>query len=86
MKKNPEIISKIIQDLLGGKSELKKRQPFLLIPMMVTLEDNSNRLNSNQIPLVSIYELNSFLLELHNNLHYFKIIKITKLSMQQKII
>jgi len=86
LKKNPEIISKIIQDLLGGKSELKKRQPFLLIPMMVTLEDNSNRLNSNQIPLVSIYELNSFLLELHNNLHYFKIIKITKLSMQQKII
>lgn len=86
LKKNPEIISKIIQDLLSRKPYLKKKLPFLLIPMMVTLEDNSNRLNSNQIPLVSIYELNSFIQELHNNLQYFKIIKITKLNLQHKII
>lgn len=86
LKKNPEFFSGIIQDLLGIKVDLKKRLPFLLIPLMVTVEDNSIKLNSNQIPLVSIYELNSFLQELHNNLCYFKIVKINKLSIQQRLL
>ncbi|MFX0002283.1 MAG: hypothetical protein ACFE9C_02680 [Candidatus Hodarchaeota archaeon] len=86
LKNNPGIFSKIIQDLLGIKLNLKKRLPFLLIPLMVTFEDNSIKISNNQIPLVSIYELNSFLHELHNNLPYFKIIKINKLSIQKKLI
>ena len=86
LKKNPEVFSRIIQDSLGTKVDLKKRLPFLLIPMMVTVEDNSIKINSNQIPLVSIYELNSFLQELHKNLCYFKIVKINKLSIQQRLL
>jgi len=52
---------------------------------MVTLEDNSIKINNNQIPLVSIYELNSFLQELHNNLKYFKIIQINKIYIQKRL-
>ncbi|MFX1550946.1 MAG: hypothetical protein ACFFB9_11340 [Promethearchaeota archaeon] len=85
LKKNPEFFSKIIQDSLGTKLNLRKRLPFLLIPVMVTFEDNSIKISNNQIPLVSIYELNSFLQELPNNLSYFKIIKINKLSIQKKL-
>jgi hypothetical protein len=85
LEKNPEVFSRIVQDLLGTKLELKRRLPLLLIPMMVTLEDNSFKINSNQIPLVSIYELNSFLNELNKNLMYFKIVKINKLSIQKKL-
>ncbi len=85
LKKNPEVFSRIIQDLLGTKIDLKKRLPLLLVPMMVTLEDNSYKINSNQIPLVSIYELNSFLNELNKNLAYFRIVKISKLSIQKKL-
>ena len=53
--------------------------------MMVTLEDNSIKINNNQIPLVSVYELNSFLHELHRNLHYFKVVKVKKLSIQERL-
>jgi hypothetical protein len=86
LKKNLEIFSKIIQDSIGTKIDIKKRLPFLLIPLIVTFEDNSIKLNNNQIPLVSIYELNSFIQELHNNLSYFKVVKINKLSIQKKLL
>jgi len=76
LTKNPKVFSKLIQELLGDKTNLKKRLPFILIPLIVTLENNSFRINNNQIPLVSIYEINSFLQELQKNLQYFKI-KIT---------
>ncbi len=85
LKKNPEVFSRIINNFFNTKIDLKKRLPFLIIPMMVTLEDNSVKFNCNQIPLVSIYELNSFLQELHHNLSYFKIVKINKLSIQKKL-
>ncbi|MFX0005669.1 MAG: hypothetical protein ACFFAV_02960, partial [Candidatus Hermodarchaeota archaeon] len=85
LKKNPEIFSNIIQKLIGINRNVKKRLPLLLIPMMVTLEDNSYKINSNQIPLVSIYELNSFLNELNKNLMYFRIVKIGKLSIQKTL-
>jgi hypothetical protein len=85
LKNNPEVFSKIVQDLIGAKIEIKKRLPLLLIPMMVTLEDNSYKINSNQIPLVSIYELNSFLNELNKNLFYFRIVKINKLYLQKTL-
>ena len=85
LKKNPEFFSKLIQKLLGIKTNLQKRLPFILIPMMVTLEDNTIKINNNQIPLVSIYKLNSFLHELQNNLLYFKLVKINKLYIQKRL-
>ena len=85
LKKNPEIFSKIIQKLIGININVKKRLPLSLIPMMVTLEDNSYKINSNQIPLVSIYELNSFLNELNRNLIYFRIVKVGKLGIQKTL-
>lgn len=86
LKKNPEFFSKLIQNILGLNTLIRKRLPFTLIPMMVTLEDNSIKINNNQIPLVSIYELNSFLQELQHNLHYFKTIKINKLNIQKRLL
>jgi len=86
LKKNPQIFSKLIQKLLGSKLNLKKRLPFIIIPMMVTLEDNSIKINNNQIPLVSIYELNSFLQELQNNLFYFKTIQINRINIQKSLV
>ncbi|MFW9785680.1 MAG: hypothetical protein ACFFFB_25580, partial [Candidatus Heimdallarchaeota archaeon] len=64
----------------------KKRLPFILIPMMVTLEDSSIKINNNQIPIVSIYELNSFLQELYNNTIYFKTITINHIFVQKSLI
>jgi len=85
LKSNPEIFSGLIQELLGPKSNLEKHLPFKLIPIMVTLEDNSVKINTNQIPLVSICELNSFLQELQKNLQYFKIVKINKITIQKRL-
>lgn len=85
LKKNPEIFSQLIQKLLGKKLNLRNYLPFILIPVMVTLEDNSIKINNNQIPLVSIYELNSFLQELQNNLQYFNIVKINRINIQKRL-
>ena len=63
LKKNPEFFSNLVQNILGINTIIRKRLPLILIPMMVTLEDNSIKINNNQIPLVSVYELNSFLHE-----------------------
>ncbi len=85
LKKNPEIFSMLIQKLLGNNLNLRKRLPFILIPIMVTLEENSIKMNNNQIPLVSVYQLNSFLHELQNNLHYFKIVSVNKVNIQKRL-
>ncbi|MHA1986650.1 MAG: hypothetical protein ACW98D_08435 [Promethearchaeota archaeon] len=76
LKKNPVVFGKLITKILGKEPSLKKHLPFILIPIIVTLEDNSNKLNDNQVPLVSIYELNAFLYELPKNLQYFKTTQI----------
>ncbi|MFW9829419.1 MAG: hypothetical protein ACFFEY_17730 [Candidatus Thorarchaeota archaeon] len=86
LEKNPEVFSKLIQFLLGNNINTKKRLPFILIPMMVTLEDSSIKINNNQIPIVSIYELNSFLQELYNNTIYFKTITINHIFVQKSLI
>ncbi len=86
LEKNPEVFSKLIQLLLGNNINTKKLLPFILIPMMVTLEDSSIKINDNQIPIVSIYELNSFLQELYNNMIYFKRIPINHIFVQQSLI
>jgi len=71
LKKNPETISDLIQKLLGMRCNVRKRLPFTLIPLMVTLETNWIKINENSVPLVGIYNLNSFLEELKVNLEYF---------------
>jgi hypothetical protein len=76
LKQNPEVFAKLVTEILGEEPNLKKHLPFVLIPIMVTLEDNSIKLNDNQVPLVSIYELNVFIYELPNNLHYFNTIQV----------
>ncbi|MFX0104797.1 MAG: hypothetical protein ACFE75_04850 [Candidatus Hodarchaeota archaeon] len=85
LKRNPEIFSRLIQQLFGPKFNLKKRLPFLIIPFIVTLENNSIKINNNQIPLVSVYELNSFLQELQNNLQYFRLVKINKINRHKRL-
>ncbi|GAH43062.1 unnamed protein product [marine sediment metagenome] len=67
LKKNPETLSDLIQKLLGISFNVRKRLPFTLIPIMVTLETNWIKINENSVPLVGIYNLNSFLQELPIN-------------------
>ena len=86
LKQNPEVFSQLVTEILGEDPNLKKHLPFVLIPIMVTLEDNSIKLNDNQVPLVSIYELNAFLHELPNNLHYFKIIQVESVFLQNRTV
>jgi len=83
LRENPVAFTGLIADILGKNPNLKIKLPFILIPVMVTLEDNSNKLNDNRVPLVSIYELNAFLDELPNNLHYFKTIQIERVVFQK---
>ena len=85
LKQNPTAFARLITEILGEEPNLKKNLPFILIPIMVTLEDNSNKLNDNQVPLVSIYELNAFLDELPNNLHYFKTMQIESVVLPKKM-
>ncbi len=86
LKNNPDAFSKLIHNILGINPDVSNRLPFRLLPIMVTLEDNFNKLNDNQVPLVSIYYLNSFLQELERYLHYYKMIKIKSVNIQKKLI
>ncbi|MHA1914141.1 MAG: NERD domain-containing protein [Promethearchaeota archaeon] len=85
LKQNKIAFSRLLIEILGENADLKKRLPFNLIPMMVTLEDNSIKLNENHVPLVSIYELNAYLQELPKNMQLFKLVKVSKLNIQKKI-
>ncbi len=84
LKKNAVVFAKLVKEILGEDANLKKHLPLNLIPIMVTLEDNSIKLNDNQVPLVSIYELNAFLHELPNNLQYFKTIQVESVILHKK--
>lgn len=85
LKKNPEILSNMIQEILGLTYNYKKRLPFTLIPLMVTVESNWIKINDNSVPLVSILNLNSFLQELSVNLPYFKLVTVEKISVQKQL-
>jgi hypothetical protein len=86
LKKNPEILSNLIQEILGlSYSNYKKRLPFVLIPLMVTVESNWIKINENSVPLVSILNLNSFLQELSVNLLYFKTVSVNKIIVQKQL-
>jgi len=41
LKQNPEVFSNLIMNLLEPSMSVKKYLPFILIPIMVTIEDNS---------------------------------------------
>lgn len=85
LKNNPEVFSNLIEQLMGVNPRIKKRVPFILVPMMVTIEENYIKMNDNQVPLVSISNFNSFLQELTLNLQFFKTIKINKVNIQTQL-
>jgi len=86
LKKNPEILSNLIQEILGlSYNNYKKRLPFTLIPLMVTVESNWIKINDNSVPLVAILNLNSFLQDLSVNLPYFKTVMVDKISVQKQL-
>ena len=86
LEKNNEILSELIQSLVGIKKSQKIKPPLSLIPVMVTLESNWIKINENSVPMVSIHRFNSFLQELHNNLYYFRIVKVKKLQIQKQLL
>jgi len=86
LQKNPEILSDLIQSLIGPNCTLKIKLPIIVIPILVTFEENWISINENFVPLVSIYKINSFLQELKLNSSYFKSLKINKISIQKQII
>ncbi len=86
LKKNPEVISDLIQSLIGINYDVRRRLPFTLIPIMVTLETNWIKINENSVPLVGIYNLNSFLCEMSVNLPHFKTVKISKILSQKQLL
>ncbi len=85
LKENPDVFSGIIDKLLGFNYSIKRKAPFKLIPIMVTLENNGSKFNDNQVPLISISEFNSFLQEYQNCLEYFRIIKVRKKYVQKRL-
>jgi hypothetical protein len=85
LKRNPDIVGDLMKQLSNRHSEIRKHLPLIVLPIMVTLEESNIRLNDNHIPVVSIYRLNSFLQELSDNLYYFNILKISKISLQTQL-
>jgi hypothetical protein len=75
----------MIQEILGLTYNFKKRLPFVLIPLMVTVESNWIKINENSVPLVAILNLNSFLQELSVNLPYIKTVKVDRISVQMQL-
>ena len=86
LKNNPEVFSTLIRKILGLRFNFKKYLPFKIMPIIVTIEENSYRLNENQIPLISISKLNGFLQELYKYLEFYNIVEIKKISVQKPII
>ena len=46
---------------------------------------NRSKINDNQVPIVSISQLTSFIHELPMNLQYFRVVKINKVSIQKQL-
>ncbi len=86
LKENPETFSSLLQSTIGISSRTKINFPLMLIPIIVTLEENGSRFNAKDVPLVSIYRLNAFLQEITCNIPYLRIIKISKIYRQKRII
>jgi hypothetical protein len=85
LKRNPDIVGDLLKQLSGRYLKIRKCLPLKVIPIMVTLEESTIKLNNNHIPVVPIYRLNSFIQELSDNLYYFKILRIGKISLQTQL-
>jgi hypothetical protein len=85
LTKNFDILSNLVQSLSNLNSISKKHLPLRIIPFMVSLEENDCKFSTNQIPLVSIYRLNSFLQEYRFILDFLKFLEIKKLSIQKTL-
>ncbi len=85
LQHNPNILSAMLQGLIGMSKMKRLRLPFFLVPIMVTLEDNTSRFNEQNIPLVSIYQFNAFLQEFYLNLPHFCKVKVNRLSYQAQL-
>ncbi len=85
LKGNPQTLYSLIERLINSSKRrmtyLEKYLPLKLIPIMVTLEENSVRLNERKIPLVSISRINSFLSKLEyreDDFQYYTHLNITE--------
>ena len=72
LKNNISILSNLLNEI-GIKQKFEK---VIFIPFMVSLENNFVKLNENNVPFVSIYQLNSFLHELPLILSHFNTIEV----------
>ncbi|MEJ2248902.1 MAG: hypothetical protein P8Y70_07600 [Candidatus Lokiarchaeota archaeon] len=86
LNKNKYILSGLLEKLANLNTSFEKYLPIKVIPLMVTLEENDCKFSNIQVPLVSVYRLNSFLQEYQLILNYLKYIEIKKLSFQKKIL
>jgi len=72
LKNNINILTRLLNEF-GIKQKFER---VILIPFMVSLENNFFKLNENNIPFVSIYQLNSFLQELPLIFSHFNTIEV----------
>ena len=72
LRHNIKLLIKLLNEF-GIKQKFEK---IIIIPFMVSLENNFIKLNENNVPIVSIYQLNSFLQELPLIISHFNIIEI----------
>jgi len=86
LKKNPEMFSRLIHILYGINLRIKKYLPIKLIPIIVSAEENSIRINENQVPIVPITNFNAFLQEYQKYLYYYKVVEIKKINIQKQLV
>lgn len=86
LEKNLESFSNLLQSLVGLSSCGRIKPPISIVPFIVSLEENSSRFNNQDVPLVSIYKLNSFLQELSFNMPNIRVVKVKKLYFQKQIL
>ena len=67
---------RILTGLLNEFGIKQRFEKIILFPFMVSLENNFIKLNENDVPFVSIYQLNSFLQELPLIMAHFNTIEI----------
>jgi len=87
LEKNTEAFSKLILSFYSTYKikSLKSLLPFKLIPVVVTLNDNKCKLSYGQVPIVSIFELNTFIQELSFNMSLFYFEQIHNLYFQKSL-
>ena len=87
LEKNLEVSSNLISSLFSAYKfkKIKSLLPFKLIPVVVTLNENKCKLSYGQVPIVSIFELNTFIQELSFNMNYFYFEQLNSLYIQKSL-